>query len=187
MLMAVPARIGGVVAEPKIGRQIDHLGRRRLRQQLLHHLLRGGVRQRAERDVEPRLSPVEPFDGDQLRQIVGRELREYVAHRLAGAALGGEQHDVGARVAQQHAHKFCAGITGGAEYADFRFGGHLTILIQSLKELPDQGQQRGCQEKKCRGQNPAARGRFYTRKRARAVAIRRRRRLAGANSVVMGA
>ncbi len=161
MLVAVPFGVSRRIGQPEIGRQVDHLGRRRLRQQFLDHLLRGGMRQRAERDVEAGCGPVEPFDGDQLRQLERRELREHVAHRLAGAALGGEQHDLAARVPQQHPHQLRAGIAGGAEHADFRFGGHESILIQSLKELPDQGQQRGCyQGRKCRGHSPAARVTF---------------------------
>ena len=124
VLVAVPFRVSRRVVQPEVGRQIDDLGRRRLRQQFLDHLLRGGVRQRAERDVEPGLAPVEPVDGDQLRQVERRELRKHVAHRLAGAALGGQQHDLGARVPQQHPHQLRAGIAGGAQDADFRFGGH---------------------------------------------------------------
>jgi hypothetical protein len=51
-------------------------------------------------------------------------------------------------VAQQQAHQLRAGIAGGAEHADFRFNGHGSILIQSLKGLPDQGQQRGHRERR---------------------------------------
>ncbi len=152
MLMAVPFGVSGRVGEPEIGGEVDDLGGRRLRQKRLHHLLRGGMRQRAERHVEGGLGPVEPLDGDELRQFERRELRKHVAHRLAGAALGGEQHDLSSRVPQQHPHQFGAGIARGAEHADFRFGGHESILIQSLKELPDKGQQRGCY----RGESAAA-------------------------------
>ena len=49
MLVAVPLRVGRRIGEPEVGRQIDHLGRRRLCQKILHHLLRGRMRQRAER------------------------------------------------------------------------------------------------------------------------------------------
>ena len=160
VLVAVPFGVSRGVRQPEVGRQVHHLGGRRGAQQLLDHLLRGGVRQRAEGDVEPGFGPVEPLDGDQLRQIVRRELRKHVAHRLAGAALGGEQHDFGARMPQQHAHQLRAGIAGGAEHADLCFGGHGSILIQSLKELPDQGQQRGYRGKSAAAKIRRHGGRF---------------------------
>ena len=50
-------------------------------------------------------------------------LREYLRHRLAGAAIGRQQDDLRLRMAQQQAHQFGAGITGCAEYPDFRLCG----------------------------------------------------------------
>ena len=49
----------------------------------LDHLLRGGVRQRAEGEVEAGLLPVDAFDRDQRRQLERRELRK---HRRASPA-----------------------------------------------------------------------------------------------------
>jgi hypothetical protein len=69
MLMAVPFRIGRGIGQPEIRRQVDDLGRRRLREHLLQDLLRGGVRQRAEHKIEPELGPIEPIDGNQRRQV----------------------------------------------------------------------------------------------------------------------
>ena len=51
----------------------------------------------------------------------GENCGKHCPHLLAGAALGGEQHDVGAGMAQQHPHQLRAGIAGGAEDADLRF------------------------------------------------------------------
>ena len=130
MLVAVPFRVGRGIRQAKVGRQIDHLGRWRLRQQILDDLLRRRVRQGAERNVQRGASPVDAIDRDKLRQRKRRELRKHIAHRLAGAALGGQQHDLGARVAQQHAHQLAPGIARGPQHADLRFCGHESILIQ---------------------------------------------------------
>ena len=63
MLVAVPARIGGGVGEPEIGGQIDHLGLRRLRQQIcLITFCVVRVRQRAEDEIEPGARPVDAVD-----------------------------------------------------------------------------------------------------------------------------
>ena len=88
------------------------------------------MRQCTERHIERDLAPVETIDRDQLRQWKRRELREYIAHRLAGAAFSRKQGDLGARVAQQHAHQLAPGITRGSQDADLRFRGHDSILIQ---------------------------------------------------------
>ena len=60
MLVAVPARIGGRISEAEVGGEIDHLGLRRRGEQLLDHLLRGRMRQGAEREVERRPSSSRP-------------------------------------------------------------------------------------------------------------------------------
>ena len=99
--VAVPARISRRIGETEVGRKIDDLGRRRLRQQILDHLLRRAVRQRAERKIEPERCPVVAIERRQASaRSYGRELRKHVRHRLAGAAIGGEQHDLRARMAQ---------------------------------------------------------------------------------------
>ena len=66
MLVPVPARVSRDIAQPEIRRQIDDLRVRRVSQQLLQHLLRGGMRQRAEDEIERLRLPVEPLDRDQL-------------------------------------------------------------------------------------------------------------------------
>ena len=101
MLVAVPARIGRGIGEPEIGRQVDDLGLRRARHQILDDLLRRAVRQRAEDEIEPERLPIGVLDRGQRRQRIGRELREHVRHGLAGAAIGREQHDLDMRMAQQ--------------------------------------------------------------------------------------
>ena len=82
MRVAVPARIGGGIGEAEIGRQIDHLGCRRARQQILDDLLRRAVRQRAEDEIEPERLPIGVLDRREYRQRIGRELRKHVRHRL---------------------------------------------------------------------------------------------------------
>jgi hypothetical protein len=53
----------------------------------------------AEGHIKSYPAPVEAIDGDKLRQRKGRELRKYIAHRFARAALGGEQNDLSAWMA----------------------------------------------------------------------------------------
>ena len=148
MLVAVPARIGRDVVQPEVGREVDHLGLRRLGQKIADHLLRGGMRQRAERQIERGLLPVDAFDRDELRQLERRELREHRAHLLPGPAVGGEQRELDVGMAQQQPHQLRAGVAGGAEHADFRFGGRFGShgsdpLPSVLSGPPDQGNHRG--------------------------------------------
>ena len=118
VLVAVPARIGGRIGEPKVGGEIDHPRRGRARQKLGDHLLGGGMRQRAEHQIEILRRPVDAVERDQLRQRVGRELRKHLTHLLPGPPVGGEQNDLGARMAQQQAHQFRTGVAGRAKDAD---------------------------------------------------------------------
>ena len=119
--VAVPARISRRIGETEVGRKIDDLGARRPRQQILDHRLRRAVRQRAERKIKPERLPIGGIERRQRRQGVGQELRKHVRHRLAGPAIGREQHDLYARMADEQPHQFRAGIAGGAEHADSGF------------------------------------------------------------------
>ena len=103
MLAAIPARIGGGVGETKIGREVDHFRARRGRKKRGDHFLRGRMRQRAEYEIKPRACPVNAVDRDELRQVERRELREHVAHRLAGPPIGREQRNLDLRVAAREA------------------------------------------------------------------------------------
>ena len=69
MLVAVPLRVSGRVVQPEVGGQIDHLGLRRLGEEIAQDLLGRRVRQRAEREIEIGLGPVDAFDRDQCRQL----------------------------------------------------------------------------------------------------------------------
>jgi hypothetical protein len=113
MLVAIPFRIGRGVRQTKVCRQIDNFGRWRFRHQILDNLLRRRVRQGTKRNVQCGASPVDAIDRDKLRQRKGRELRKHVPHGLAGAALGSEQHNFGARVTQQHAHQLAPRVARG--------------------------------------------------------------------------
>ena len=119
--MAVPARIGGRIGQAEIGRKIDDLDARRARQQMLDHRLRRGVRQRAESKIKPERLPIDGIERRQRRQGEGQELRKHVRHRLAGPAIGGQQHDFRARMADEQPQQFRAGIAGGAEHPDLGF------------------------------------------------------------------
>ena len=66
VLAAVPARIGGRIAQAEIGGEIDHLDLRRLAGRFCDHRLGGGMGQRAEHEIEAR--PIDLIDGDELRQ-----------------------------------------------------------------------------------------------------------------------
>jgi len=59
------------------------------------------MRQRAEGEIEPERLPIGVIDGSEPGQRIGRKLREHIGHRLAGAAVGREQHDFDARMAQK--------------------------------------------------------------------------------------
>jgi hypothetical protein len=67
MGVTVPACIGCGIAQAKISRQVDHLRARCASEQILDHLLRRGVRQRAERNVEAELRPIGVLDRTQCR------------------------------------------------------------------------------------------------------------------------
>src|SRR5262249_50649379 len=130
MLVPIPFGVSSRISEAKIGREIDHFGRWRLHQKIFDDLLRGCMRQGTEYDIERQDAPVEALNGDELWQREGRKLRKYIPHRLAGAALGREQDDVGARMTEQYPHKLSPGITRGAQHSDLRFCSHESILIQ---------------------------------------------------------
>ena len=55
-----------------------------------------------------------------LGRVERRELRKHLAHLLPGAAIGGEQRELGPGVADQEPHELGAGVTGRAEHADLR-------------------------------------------------------------------
>ncbi len=118
--MPIPARIRRRIGKSEIGRQIDHLESRHPPQQIRDDLLRRAVRQRAEDEIEAERRPVDVIERRQHWQRVRRELRKHVGHRLAGAAIRGEQHNVGARMGDEEPHQFRTGIAGGADDADLR-------------------------------------------------------------------
>ena len=64
-------------------------------------ILRRGVRKGAEHEVEAGTGPVDAVDGDQLRQLIGRELRKHVAHLAVRLAIRREQSDLDARMPQR--------------------------------------------------------------------------------------
>src|SRR5262249_14291457 len=101
MGVTVPARISCGIAQAKISRQVDDLGARRVREQILDHLLRRTVWKRTECKVETELLPDGVLDRTQCRQRKGSKLREHLRHALAGAAFGRQQHDLRVRVAQK--------------------------------------------------------------------------------------
>ena len=113
MRVAVSVLVELRVAQPEIGRQVDDLGSARQR---LDDRLRRRMRQAAEHDVQP--GHVDVVDLHQRRQVVDRELREDLADRLAGLALGGECSDLGARMIAQQAQQLRPGIAAGTEDAD---------------------------------------------------------------------
>ena len=119
--VAVPALVRRRIGKAEIGRQINDLGRRRALEQIRDDFLRRAVRQRAENQIEPRAPPSRRRRARvSCRQVERRELRKHLGHRLAGAAVGGQQSDLHMRMAQQQPHQFRAGIAGSAEHADFR-------------------------------------------------------------------
>jgi len=89
--------------------------------QIRDHFLRSAVRQRAEGEIESERLPIGAFDGRECRQRVRRKLRKHLRHRLAGAAIGGKQRDLDARMSDQQPKEFSAGVAGGTEDSDFRF------------------------------------------------------------------
>src|SRR5262249_32552959 len=64
------------------------------------------------------------IDRHELRQRIGRELREDLTHVLPGAALGGEQHDLDPRMGDQEPQQLRAGIARRAEHADLSLVSH---------------------------------------------------------------
>jgi hypothetical protein len=79
------------------------------------------MRQRAKRQIESEGPPVGLLDGRERWQRVRGELRKDIRHRLAGAAIGGKQHDLDARMADQQPQQLGAGIAGGTEDSDLGF------------------------------------------------------------------
>src|SRR6185312_4947868 len=78
--------------------------------------LRRAVRQAAEDHVEPvGLGLLEP---DEIGQAVAVEMRKDLRDRLAGAALAGEQADLGVGMADEQPQELRARIAAGAENAD---------------------------------------------------------------------
>ena len=180
MLVAVPARIGRDVVQPEVGAEIDHLGLRRLGQKIADHLLRGGVRQRAEGEIERGLLPVDAVDRDELRQFERRELRKHRAHLLPGPAVGGEQRELDVGMAQQQPHQLRAGVAGGAQHADFGLGGRFGRPRKPCRKSfsvvltgpPDQGNHRGASMGKTM---PRTLLRRHDKYQARAGVLERRR------------
>ena len=113
MRMAVVLRIELRVAQPEVGREVDHL--RAARQRLDDHL-GGRVRQAAEHDVQA--GDVDVLDLHQRRQVVDGELREHFPDRLAGLALGGELPDLGTWMVAQQAEQLRPGVPAGTQYPD---------------------------------------------------------------------
>ena len=128
MLVAVPARIGGGIGSRKSADRSTTLvfGALASRSLITFCVVACGSAQKAR--SRPDFFQSMPSIEDERRQIVRRELRKHVAHLLPGAAVGGEQRDLDARMAQQQPHQFRAGIAGGAEHADLGFLGHDVIL-----------------------------------------------------------
>ena len=151
MLVAVPARIGRGVVQPEIGAErsttlvFGALARRSL---MTFCVVACGSAQNTRSSAAAFQSTL--FDRDQRRQLERRELRKHRAHLLPGPAVGGEQRDLDTRMAQQQPHQFRAGIAGGAENADFRFGGgfssHVSILIPQSIRTTGSGHHRGASQ-----------------------------------------
>src|SRR5262249_13152168 len=98
VLVSIPVRIGVGIGKAKVCGEVDYLGARGTREQRLDHPLRRRMRQRAEGKIQRGFIPVDALDRQKLRQRIGRELRKYLTHVLAGAALGGEQRNLDARM-----------------------------------------------------------------------------------------
>jgi hypothetical protein len=117
MFVAVPLRVGFLVAQPEIGGHVEDLDLRVGLQHGRDDLLRGAVRQSAEHRVE--LGPVDLFPFHELGQIQHEEMRKHLAHGLAGMGVGGECRDFRIGMTRQQAHCIGPGVAGGAENADF--------------------------------------------------------------------
>ena len=92
---------------------------------------------RAEDEIEAGAGPVHALDRLQPRQSERRELRKHLAHLLPGAAIGGEQRELGRGMAEQEPHELRAGVAGRAEHADLRLSisrcGHgLLLAIRTI-------------------------------------------------------
>ena len=59
-----------------------------------------------------------PSSATSFGNRIGRELRKHLPHLLPGPPVGGEQNDLGPRMAQQQAHQFRTGVAGRAKDAD---------------------------------------------------------------------
>jgi len=86
VLVAVPLRVGVEVAQPEIGRHVDHLHRLRQRGD---DLLGRAVRQAAYDDVA--LVPVGVLDLDQVRQLLSTQMWKDRIHPLTRMAIGRHQ------------------------------------------------------------------------------------------------
>ena len=146
MRMAVPARIGGRIGETEIGREIDDLRARRARDQVLDHLLRRPVWQRAEDEIELKRRPIGGVERRERRQPVRRELRKHIGHGLPGPAVGREQSNRDVRMSDEQANKLRPGIARGAKHADLRIlflRGHDLTLATVFSGLNDKAEIRG--------------------------------------------
>ncbi len=173
MLVAVPARIGGGIGEAEIGREVDDFGLRRPRHQILDDLLRRAVRQRAEREIEPERLPIGVLDRGQRRQRIGRELRKDVGHGLAGAAIGRQQHDLDARMANAGAAPIPRRYSRRRRARRFLLSSDMNSTFGLRKIRPIS--RAGYQDEECRGTGGTN---DFTRERASVPCAVRRRRIA---------
>ena len=111
--VAVPAGVGVFVGEPEIGRKVDHLETGRERRD---DVLRGPVGQAAKHHVDG--VPVHPVEGHQIGQGGARQVGKDRSEGFPGLAVGGEDADLGPRMAHQQAHQFGARVSAGADDGD---------------------------------------------------------------------
>src|SRR5579875_3819190 len=105
-------------------------------------LLRRAVRQGAEDEFES--APVDRVDRDQIGQSGPGKMRKDRAYRLSCLAVGGQDGDLGHRMAQEQADEFGTGIAACAPYADpmplCRRRGRIRLAalpaVLSLAQLP---------------------------------------------------
>src|SRR6185437_13784650 len=116
MVVAIPLRIGCPIAEPEIGRHVEHLDQGIDLQHGGDDLLRGAMRKPAEDDVDP--TPIDLFPCSQHGQIERKEMRKHVRHRLAHMGIGGERGNLDVRMPRQQPHSVRTGIAGRAEDSD---------------------------------------------------------------------
>ena len=111
--VAVPAGVGVFVGEPEIGRKVDHLETGRERRD---DVLRGPVGQAAKHHVDG--VPVHPVEGHQIGQGGARQVGKDRSEGFPGLAVGGEDADLGPRMAHQEPHQFGARVSAGADDGD---------------------------------------------------------------------